>query len=179
MGARVKYLVPILLLALTAVFFQNCGNKLHGNGDPYENPDIDAGPGRGDIPGGGTDGGGSTTGGGNQDNSGGKEPPMGGAVDFDPELSCMTKNAATVAFVTSVYYGKKDGADSVRVTIRGVSQKLYFPWVSTSSTLKINKAVGGGVTIKTITLNGNRTVVALNVTEKGQTYSVTELIDCK
>jgi hypothetical protein len=156
MGAFLKYIIPICLISVGAVIFQNCGKSLQANGDPYEIHDgssIQVDPIL-DPP--------STS----NDQAGASFP------NFNPELSCSATSQTSHIFAVNL--GKKGGQDSVVVQLRDGRYKIY-PWPPSDTILVLNNVMTTDLKIETLQLISGQ----MNITINYQGTSSTEILSCQ
>lgn len=153
MGAFLKYILPISMLGLCLVVFQNCGNTLHGNGDPYENGDITVDP-IIDIP----------------DPSHNQNiPPI---PNFTVQLTCRP---ATPGHIHQINFGTQHGKDAILIqTAEGLIKT--FEWTSESTTQVINSFIGTKLEVFHVTLNVNQATIEMRLKN---TTNVTESLSCQ
>ncbi len=144
MGATLKYIIPIVLIALGLFAFQNCDERaLQANGDPYENQDIQLDDGYLDSPDIGAD------------PTAGAQPRIPG---FQAEQHCQRQNPE--AHIYALQLGTYRSNDSVAVQLADGRYKI-FAWPSGTSPLVINESITSQLTVVSVELinNGSQSIV--------------------
>lgn len=134
MGAYLKYIIPVIALSIGLLAFQNCGQKLQANGDPYENPSIQLDDGFIDPP--------SDTG------------PVDGQAQhpgFISEAECTADLAGGQIFAMKL--GKKHGNDAALVILADGRNKSYL-WPASEETIAVNDFIIPTVEIVSFRLSG-------------------------
>lgn len=161
MGAYYKYIIPLSLVAICAVSFQNCGKTYQANGDPYENPDGESGI-IVDLP---IDNPAGGNGGGNNN-----APPDQTASTFVPSLECTTSSPG---LVSSVALGTRNGGDTAKVTMTDGRFKFYSG-KPVGSVMTIGDQITSTISVKTLEFSGNQVRVNLGVSGS----AVSEVLNC-
>jgi hypothetical protein len=160
MGAYLKYLIPLLVVALGALAFQNCGQRLQANGDPYENrngiiqvddPGVDS-PGA------------------DNNNAGGV---FEGIPGFTTESICA--KGADKSLIYEARLGQKNGDDAVYIQIADGRYKIY-PWPAGQSVLTVNDQITSTLKILNISLDSQN---RLTVTVSAGGASGSEVLFCQ